>query len=491
MAGKQQQKGGGRPGAMTMAMQAVPTPTAGPRVLRIALFKNGRGIEERVLRKRETVSFGSSESNHFIVQGSDIPARFDLFQLVNDDYILNFNDKMTGRVGLPGGVQKLKQLRSSGGARNAGTHWQVKLDANSKGKIQLGDVMVLFQFVPPPPVTPRPQLPAAARGGFVAGIDWLFTAFVVFSYLTFFGLVIYLENADWEIENNLAIAPEVISRLQLQEPPAPPDPVQQDTTEEEETDEGEEVAEEDVPTPSNTNSNSNSNSSGESSNSDSNNLNTNADARARIAQEAAAAAEAMVLGALGSGGALDDVLAGGAPTGNAADILAQATGVGVAEAGSGGTLRATSGGGDGSGQGGMLGQLRGSGNAGMAASEGAATMERRVRGRIRLDGGGDTGGSGDFDARLVQAQIRRRLRAIQRCYERELSRDPSLEGKVTVEFTIVERGTVSGARSVENTTGSPAVASCVVGTVRRFRFNPGPEGGSVSFRYPFVFAPQG
>ena len=83
-----------------------------------------------------------------------------------------------------------------------------------------------------------------------------------------------------------------------------------------------------------------------------------------------------------------------------------------------------------------------------------------------------------------------RLRAIQRCYETELRTNPTLEGKVTVEFTIVERGTVTNARASENTTGSAAVANCVVRTVRRFRFNPGPDGGSVTFSYPFVFAPQ-
>lgn len=38
--------------------------------------------------------------------------------------------------------------------------------------------------------------------------------------------------------------------------------------------------------------------------------------------------------------------------------------------------------------------------------------------------------------------------------------------------------------------GSPAVAECVVSTISRFRFTPGPEGGSVTFAYPFVFAPQ-
>ena len=83
-----------------------------------------------------------------------------------------------------------------------------------------------------------------------------------------------------------------------------------------------------------------------------------------------------------------------------------------------------------------------------------------------------------------------RLRAITRCYESELRKNPTLAGKITVQFTIQERGNVTGAKVVENTMGSPAVGNCVTKTVARFRFNPGPEGGSVTFKYPFVFQPQ-
>ena len=127
----------------------------------------------------------------------------------------------------------------------------------------------------------------------------------------------------------------------------------------------------------------------------------------------------------------------------------------------------------------------------MKASEGGAVKERVVRGRIKLGGGGgDIGGSGDFDASQVVKQIKKRLRGIQSCYERELRNNPSLAGKVTVKFTIVERGTVSKASATTNTTGSPKVGACVVNVVKRFRFNPGPEGGSVSYSYPFVFQPQ-
>ena len=474
--------GRGRPGAMTMAMQAVAVKSTGPKVLRIGLIQDGKIVEERVIRRRETVSVGTSEKNQFIVQAPGLASRFELFQLVGNDYILNFTENMGGKVGLPGGgVQELEQLRKSGAARNAGSHFQVKLGDSSRGKVVMGNVTLLFQFVVPPPITPRPQLPAAARGGFVKGIDWLFTAFVVFSYMTFFGFVIYLENADWEIESPISAVPDMMARLVFQEPPPPEQPTEVEPVETDEGDEPEEVADNSTRTSTST---SESSSSSESST----NVNTNAEARARVAEQAMASAESLLLGALGSDGALSDVLAGGAVTGNADEILAQAAGVGVATRGSG-DLRERGGGGNGSGEGNGLGTLAAGMNAGMAAMT-TTVMEREVRGSIRLQGGGDTGGSGDFDANLVVQQIRRRLRAIQRCYETELRRNPSLEGKVTVQFTIVERGTISAASATENTTGSPAVATCVVNTIRRFRFNPGPEGGSVNFSYPFVFAPQ-
>ena len=105
-------------------------------------------------------------------------------------------------------------------------------------------------------------------------------------------------------------------------------------------------------------------------------------------------------------------------------------------------------------------------------------------------GGGDVGGSGDFDASVVVRTIKARLGAIKGCYERELKRNPTLAGKVTVEFTIEVRGNVSGVKIKENSTGSDAVGQCVAAAVERFRFNPGPEGGSVTYSYPFVFAPQ-
>jgi TonB family protein len=212
---------------------------------------------------------------------------------------------------------------------------------------------------------------------------------------------------------------------------------------------------------------------------------------ARIAAEASQAAEALIVGALSSeaGGALADVLAGGAVIGNAEEIMAQASGVGVAKRAGGGTLRERAGGGTGSGQKG-LGSLAVAKGATKTISEGGAVKERKVRGKTNVGSGGDIGGSGDFDSSVVVRTIKTRLAAIRACYERELRRNPTLEGKVTVQFSIQPRGNVTNISITANTTGDSAVAQCVSRAISRFRFNPGPEGGSVTYSYPFVFAPQ-
>jgi TonB family protein len=333
-------------------------------------------------------------------------------------------------------------------------------------------------------VQPRPQLPAAARAGFVRSIDWLFTAFTVFTFMTMFGFIVYLENADWPLTGGVEAVPEEVAKMIYEEPPPPPEEKPQEAEAPSEEAQAEKEAKkpekqsapkEAAPAPTKEEQEA-----------------AQAEKTARIAQEAAQAAEALVVGALSSeaGGALADVLAGGAVTGNAQDILAQAAGVGVAQSASGGALRTRSGGGSGSGQKG-LGALSRAEGATKAQGEGGKVVERVIKAKTpSLGSGGDIGGSGEFDSALVVKMIKQRIGAIKACYERELKSNPTLAGKITIQFTIEERGNVSGVKVTDNSMGSDAVGSCVANAIERFRFNPGPSGGSVSFSYPFVFAPQ-
>ncbi|MFT3924461.1 MAG: AgmX/PglI C-terminal domain-containing protein [Myxococcales bacterium] len=474
---------GGRPGAMTMAMQAVNTKPLGPKVLRIGVIQGGKIVQERIVRKRETVTVGSSEHNHFVLSAAGGAPRFELFQLIGNDYILNFTESMSGRVGLPAGVQTLEQLRSSGAARNAGTHWQVKLNDNSRGKVVIGDVTLLFQFVTAPPVQPRPQLPAAARGGLAKSVDWMFTAFVLFSFMGHFGLVVYLENTDWPLEQGLGVIPkQYIPLVMIEEP----EPEKAPTIDDGHT---QDTVAEPTPAPSKPVEKPR----GESDQARPGNQKDSAGdvgkVADRIAEEAGNAAEAMLLGALSvdQGGALKNVLAGGAIMGNAADILAEAEGVGIAN-GAAGAVKMRSGSGNG-GRVGDLGRLVSAGGSG-TIGDGNGPVEGPLRGTFKPMTGDTIGGSGDFDPKFVIAMIRQRQAAIKACYEHRLRANSALEGKLAVQFTIEESGTISKPSVTENSTNDAELAACVLGVIKNFRFNPGPAGGSVMFSFPFVFSRQ-
>lgn len=82
--------------------------------------------------------------------------------------------------------------------------------------------------------------------------------------------------------------------------------------------------------------------------------------------------------------------------------------------------------------------------------------------------------------------MNRRSGALKGCYESELKKDDSLQGKIKVQFTIEASGRVNQVKVVENTLNA-TVGQCVTAQIQRWRF-PSPEGGDVTIVYPFVFS---
>ncbi len=193
---------GARPGAMTSVMRAVARDT-GPRVLRVGIVQAGRVIDERIVKQRTNVTVGASEDATFVVATAVVPPQFKLFELVGGEYCLNFVDGMSGRVALASGVTELAALKRE--ANRAGGAYQVKLTADARGRIVLGETTVLFQFVAPPPAQPRPQLPLAVKDGIASQIDWTLTMIAAFSFMLHFGAIgsLYSDWMDPIVENEV------------------------------------------------------------------------------------------------------------------------------------------------------------------------------------------------------------------------------------------------------------------------------------------------
>jgi TonB family protein len=94
---------------------------------------------------------------------------------------------------------------------------------------------------------------------------------------------------------------------------------------------------------------------------------------------------------------------------------------------------------------------------------------------------------GGLDREVIATYIRSRIGEILYCYERQLSSDPSLAGKVGVHFKIGPSGAVETQSIRESTLRSQVVENCILQKISRWKF-PAPKGGiQVVVTYPFLF----
>ena len=103
--------------------------------------------------------------------------------------------------------------------------------------------------------------------------------------------------------------------------------------------------------------------------------------------------------------------------------------------------------------------------------------------------GGDTIILGALDRSLIDEVIKRHMNAIRYCYQRELTKTPSLAGKIVIKFVIAKDGSVSSANVKTSTMSNSAVESCVSGRFMRMQFPQPKGGGIVIVSYPFLFSP--
>jgi len=103
--------------------------------------------------------------------------------------------------------------------------------------------------------------------------------------------------------------------------------------------------------------------------------------------------------------------------------------------------------------------------------------------------GGDPIILGALDRSLIDEVIKRHMNQIRYCYQRELTKNPALGGKVVIKFVIAKDGTVSSASVKTTTMNNGAVEQCIVGRFMRMQFPEPKGGGIVIVSYPFIFSP--
>lgn len=148
--------------------------------------------------------------------------------------------------------------------------------------------------------------------------------------------------------------------------------------------------------------------------------------------------------------------------------------------------------GDGLGNGGRVAGIGGTGTRARGGGDGTYGQEGASWG-LKVPGdmsaiSGDVITLGSLDKALVDAVVKRHAQSIRYCYQRELTKDPSLAGKVTVKFFIDRFGGVSKSSIKRSSLGSAAAESCIKERFMTMQF-PEPKGGGVVIvSYPFLFS---
>lgn len=456
------------------------------KILRIGIIQNKKFIEERLLRKRHSVTVGQTAKNTFAVPSGALPDTHTLFELKGGVYHLTVTPKMQGKVGVDASSLDFKALTERGLAEKLPDgSLSIKLSDRSRGRVVIGDVTLLFQFVVPPPPPSRLQLPASVRGGIMHTLDWPFVSTLLASFVVQVFSIAFIVTRDYpEPPKGLSNIDDrfikvLNERPEIKEQPEVESKEKDDDESKEKDPEKKEPKPKAKPKPKPKKVDE-----------------VVSKARKTAEKQRKMAAKVnnnTILKFIGTnGGEGEPDILNQLKNGHTDTAIAEAFdgAAGMIADGSGGTRdrrRKTS----------TTGKVAGldqdaiTAKGGGRVATGSKGREVKVKGQVKIKRlrNDEMIGTGVLDSNSVSRVVSRRQRAIKNCYEKRLKVNNKLKGKVKIRFTIEQSGRVRKASVAQNTTGDPAVGSCIVSQIKRWRF-PKPDGGSVTVAFPFVFTPS-
>lgn len=125
--------------------------------------------------------------------------------------------------------------------------------------------------------------------------------------------------------------------------------------------------------------------------------------------------------------------------------------------------------------------------AGGGTGEGFPGIRARPGNQPRVAPGNPTTQGNGLAKEIVVRVVRRNLNRVRYCYEKSLTKNPSLAGLLTVKFVIRADGNVD--RLEAHFSPDPEVAACMDSAFRGVEF-PKPSTGIVVVNYPFNLSPE-
>lgn len=425
--------------------------------LRVALIQAGRIVEDRTFPpSKGNITVGSAEDCTFLVPLADVPTRATVFEQNKHGVTLHFRRDADGRVSLGDGDCSFEALAATAVPKGEG--FTVPLTTKARGRIAIGEVSLLFQFVEP---TARPAPTPLPKGskGLLAQIDRSFLIVLGISLAAHFAGVTWLSTQDVPEERDLELDEVNLDRWAAAIPLPP-----------------RKVKEPETAAP----------------------VKTNDDAppakQPEVAARPPAKAKPMtreqigklgLAGIIGSKGpgedsAFGDII-GDTKIDDVAKAIKDASGIRVANA-----------------EDAVAGQRKGKDTGETQTVEVIGTngvkevkLTERTPNAVPPPGEGivNTGpikSGPEIPEEELGKWLRARKPAIQSCYERELKRQPSLAGHLTIHFDITPRGRAANVAFDEDTLRSSAVNACITGLMRGWVLPFQPEDDA-PVAMPFIF----
>jgi len=442
------------------------------KVLRIGVVQDGKVVHERLIKPGQSVTVGESPRNTFVFPNASLPKKFTLFQAKGGKYSLNIVEAMSGKLALESGVAEISAVGKSEAVTRKGNTAILPLSSSARGKVVIGDITVLFQFVPAPPESARMVNRQDFRPMLFDEDDPVFIGTLSVFMAMAAVLMIYVWNTDpTEVTSLEEIPDRFVEIIQPAERDDPPEIEEQklESVEAKEVEKEEEKVEE----------------------------KKKVEKKPETAQEKAAKAAAekakkrddmmkkskllaALIGTRGdtkSNGMVEDLFADSdASIGSIQDALQNVDGIEVATSDNLGVKK----GGSGSRQDAKIGDLAKGGGGSAEVGAGPAT---KVVGKASL-GAIDAGSS--EHAGSIKSVVKKKKVKVQNCYERRLKENPNIGGRLAISLDIVS-GAVKTVRIDENGTGDKGIESCVKKEVRRWRFG---TDVNESIYLPFALSPS-
>jgi TonB family protein len=407
--------------------------------MRVGVVQSGRLVEERLLTER-TVSVGRTARSTVIVAGDGLPPRWRLFERRRGRYRVRLAPAMRAKVS-----DGTRVVELGGGG-------PLVLPPGARGRIALGEVVILFQIVTRPEV-PVTRLPHALRRSAARDLDRPFALLAALSFIAHLTMVLYLRGVDWPRQPDPAELPDRFVHQPLHRPtPAPPAPAPAAP-----------VVAHRQPAPSRPRP-------------------SIEEQRHALIEKVGRKGLLQVLSALGPQGSVRDLLRDGAVDRAQEQAMREVGGVTVAQEGMALPL------GPGP-SGGRVADVTGlREGAHIAAADVTGPRAERHVPVIRTEPPALDEPVAGFDAQLLGRTIRNHLSEIRACYERALKQHATLGGKLLLRFTLTPAGTVATVDVDEDTLHDPVVTACVKAAILRWRFT-APPPRQIEITFPFIFQP--